>query len=156
VSREYPDRPVVGVGAVVWRDGRVLLVRRGKPPRLGQWSLPGGAQHLGETLAEAIGREVAEETGLALARVELLTTVDLVERDEEGRVRFHYTLVDFTAEAGPGEPVPGDDASAVGWFTPGEALGLGLWSETARIIRLSEAARRASASGPVDPGPDIC
>ena len=92
MSREYPERPIVGVGAVVWRGGRLLLVRRGKPPRLGQWSLPGGAQRLGETLVAAIAREVREEAGLEVQRVELLAAVDLVERDEDGRVRYHYTL----------------------------------------------------------------
>ncbi|MGE3741190.1 MAG: NUDIX domain-containing protein, partial [Geminicoccaceae bacterium] len=80
MSREYPDRPVVGVGAIVWRGERVLLIRRGRPPRLGQWSLPGGGQQLGETLEEAIRRVVREETGLELAAVEFLTTVDLIER----------------------------------------------------------------------------
>src|SRR5690242_13687013 len=109
VSREYPERPIVGIGAVVWRGDKVLLIRRGKPPRLGQGSLAGGAKRLGVTLAEGIAREVLEETGLALERAELLTTVDLIERDEAGAVRFHYTLVDFTAEAPTGEAIPGDD-----------------------------------------------
>lgn len=142
MSREYPERPIVGIGAVVWRGERVLLIRRGKPPRLGQWSLPGGALRLGETLADGIAREVLEETGLTLARVELLTTVDLIERDDAGAVRFHYTLVDFTAEAAEGEPIPGDDASAVGWFTVAEVRELGLWSETVRIIELAAAGRQ--------------
>jgi ADP-ribose pyrophosphatase YjhB (NUDIX family) len=142
VSREYPERPIVGIGAVVWRGDKVLLIRRGKPPRLGQWSLPGGAQRLGETLAEGIAREVLEETGLTLDRPELLTTVDLIERDEAGAVRFHYTLVDFTAEAPAGEAIPGDDASAVGWFTLAEVRELGLWSETVRIIELAAAGRQ--------------
>jgi 8-oxo-dGTP diphosphatase len=134
MSREYPDRPVVGVGAVVWRGDRVLLIRRGKPPRLGQWSLPGGAQQLGETLEEAIAREVREETGLDLAVLRFLATVDLIERDPDGRIRYHYTLIDFVAEAAVGEAVPGDDAAAVAWFAPEELGALGLWSETVRII----------------------
>lgn len=144
MSREYPDRPIVGVGAVVWRGDRLLLVRRGKPPRMGQWSLPGGAQHLGETLAEAIAREVREETALEIGGIELLTALDLIERDGAGRVRHHYTLIDFTAEAPAGEPVAGDDAAAVAWFTAEETTGLGLWSETERIIRMA-AARRGPA-----------
>ena len=144
MSREYPERPIVGVGAVVWRGERLLLVRRGKPPRLGQWSLPGGAQHLGETLVAAIAREVREEAGLEVQGVELLAAVDLVERDEAGRVRYHYTLVDFAAESPAGDAVAGDDAAAVGWFTPAEAATLGLWSETERIVGLA-AARRGLA-----------
>lgn len=143
MSRDYPDRPIVGVGVVVWRDERVLLIRRGKPPRAGQWSLPGGAQQLGETVELAGRREVAEETGLQLARVELLTVVDLVEHDEAGAVRFHYTLVDFVAQAAPGDAVAGDDADAVGWFSADEVDGLGLWPETVRIIRLAAERRQA-------------
>lgn len=148
MSRQYPDRPIVGVGAVVWRDDAVLLIRRGQPPRVGQWSLPGGAQHLGETLAEAIAREVQEETGLALVDLRLLTTVDLIERDPDGRVRYHYTLVDFTAEAPHGQPVAADDAAAVAWFAPQQLAELGLWSETVRIIELAAAGRRSSAVDP--------
>jgi ADP-ribose pyrophosphatase YjhB (NUDIX family) len=135
----------VGVGAVVWRGERVLLIRRSKEPRAGQWSLPGGAQGLGETLREAVAREVREETGLELSDVRLLTTVDLVERDPDGRVRYHYTLVDFTAQAPLGEPVPGDDAAEVGWFPLQALAGLGLWSETLRIIE--EAARLRATAG---------
>jgi 8-oxo-dGTP diphosphatase len=145
MGREFPDRPVVGVGAVVWRGERVLLVRRGKPPRAGQWSLPGGAQQLGETLREAIAREVWEETGLELVDLRLLTTVDLVDREPDGRVRFHYTLVDFTAEAPTGEPAAGDDAAAVGWFALDQLDALGLWTETLRIIGEAADLRRAAA-----------
>jgi ADP-ribose pyrophosphatase YjhB (NUDIX family) len=137
VSREYPERPVVGVGVVVCRDGRVLLIRRGRPPRLGQWSLPGGGQMLGETVEQAARREVLEETGLGLRRLELLTVVDLIEPDAAGAVRYHYTLVDFVAEAMPGEPRPGDDAAAVAWHEPDGLAALGLWSETLRIVRLA-------------------
>ena len=144
MSREYPERPIVGVGAVVWRTDRLLLIRRGRPPRLGQCSLPRGAQQLGETLEEAIRREVREETGLGLLAVTFLATVDLIDRDETDRVRYHYTLVDFTAEAAEGEAVPGDDAAAVAWFAPEELAGLGLWLETERIIRASRAARSAA------------
>ncbi|MDX6748700.1 NUDIX hydrolase [Geminicoccaceae bacterium 1502E] len=143
MTRDYPDRPLVGVGAVVWRDGQVLLVRRGKPPRLGQWSLPGGAQELGETVEEAARREVREETGLELGTVSLLTVVDLIERGEDGRVHYHYTLVDVEAEAGQGEAVAASDAAAVGWFGSDALAALPLWEETRRVIALS-AARRCS------------
>jgi ADP-ribose pyrophosphatase YjhB (NUDIX family) len=145
-GREYPQRPVVGVGIVVWRDGRVLLVRRGRPPRLGQWSLPGGGQQLGETIEAAARREVVEETGLELRRLELLTVVDLVERDEAGAVRYHYTLVDMVAEAAPGEARAGDDAAETAWFAPHELAGLGLWSETLRIIELARDRAGAAAT----------
>lgn len=141
MRRDYPDRPVVGVGAVVWRGDRLLLVRRGRPPRLGQWSLPGGGQQLGETLSEAVAREVREETSLELASIRLITTVDLIERDPEGRVQFHYTLIDFTAEAEAGEPIAGDDAVDVAWFRPDQLEGLGLWGETLRIIDLAASLR---------------
>ena len=141
MERTYPLRPIVGVGAVIWRGDRVLLIRRGKPPRAGQWSLPGGAQELGETLREAITREVREETGLELTDLRLLTTVDLIEREPDGRVRFHYTLVDFTADAPTGQPVAADDAVAVKWFHIDELASLGLWAETVRIIGEAAALR---------------
>jgi len=139
-GREYPLRPVVGVGVVVWHGERVLLVRRGKPPRAGHWSLPGGAQELGETVAAAARREVLEETGLVVETGEVLAAVDMIER-EAGRVRYHYTLIDFSAEAAGPELRPGGDAADARWFTPEEVAALGLWSETVRIIELARARR---------------
>ncbi len=142
MQRDFPDRPIVGVGVVVWRDDRVLLIRRGKPPRAGQWSLPGGAQELGETVAETARREVREETGLTLAALELLTVVDLIEpAPEPDPFIYHYTLIDFVAEAAPGEAVAAGDAAAVAWFDRGSLAGLGLWDETLRIIELAASRR---------------
>lgn len=139
-GREYPLRPMVGVGVVVWHGERVLLVQRGRPPRVGQWSLPGGAQELGETVAAAACREVFEETGLEIEVGEVLATVDMIERDGD-RVRYHYTLIDFSAEAAGPELRPGGDAADARWFTVEEAAALGLWSETVRIIELARTRR---------------
>jgi 8-oxo-dGTP diphosphatase len=141
MSREYPARPVVGVGTVVWHGERVLLVQRGRPPRQGQWSLPGGAQQLGESLADAARREVLEETGVTVDLGDVIATVDSIERDADGRVRYHYTLVDFAAEAQTVVLAPGDDAADARWFEPHQIQGLGLWSETLRIIELARARR---------------
>ena len=105
MSREYPDRPMVGVGVVVWRGPELLLIQRGKPPRKGAWSLPGGMQELGETVRETAVREVREETGLEIDLTHLIDVVDTITRDEDGRVRMQYTLVDFAAEWRAGEPV---------------------------------------------------
>jgi ADP-ribose pyrophosphatase YjhB (NUDIX family) len=144
MQRDFPDRPIVGVGVVVWRGDRVLLIRRGKPPRVGQWSLPGGGQELGETVAATARREVLEETGLTLASLELLTVVDLIEPEPGStRVRFHYTLIDFTAEAADGEARAGGDAAAVDWFERSGLAELGLWTETRRIIDLAASRRTA-------------
>jgi 8-oxo-dGTP diphosphatase len=139
-SREYPLRPVIGVGTVVWHGERVLLVRRGRPPRQGQWSLPGGAQELGETVAEAARREVREETGLEIELGEVLATVDMIEREGD-RVRYHYTLIDFSAEALGPDLRAGGDAADARWFTLAEVERLGLWSETVRIIKLAHERR---------------
>jgi len=89
MTREYPDRPFVGIGVIVWCGGRVLLVRRARPPRQGQWSLPGGLQELGEGVLEAARREVREETGLDIDILGIADVVDLIERNDAGRVRYH-------------------------------------------------------------------
>lgn len=133
MAREYPTFPMIGVGAVVWRDGRVLLVKRAKHPRLGQWSLPGGLQEVGETVFAAARRELREETGLEIEVLEVAEVVDYIERDEGGRVRYHYTLVDVLAVAGDGEAVAGEDAAEVGWFGPEELPGLTLPPDTERV-----------------------
>lgn len=137
MSRSYPPRPLVGVGAVVIRDGRVLLVRRGKPPRLNEWSLPGGAQRLAETVEQAVRREVAEETGFDIACRGVVAVVDFIDRDEAGAVRYHYTLIDFLAEIIGGDPRPGDDARELAWAPLDDLAGYGLWEETVRVIRLA-------------------
>lgn len=119
MSREYPDRPWVGVGCVVLRssDGAVLLVRRGRPPRLGEWSLPGGAQRAGETCEEAARRELREEAGVEVGELHLCAVVDAITRDEAGRARFHYTIVEYCALWQSGEARAADDAEAVAWAT---------------------------------------
>ncbi|MDX9861044.1 MAG: NUDIX hydrolase [Rhodospirillales bacterium] len=136
MSRLYPDRPFVGVGAVVLNGERVLLARRGNPPRAGDWSLPGGAQMTGETVFEAACREVREETGLDVEVLGVVDVVDSITRDDDGRVRYHYTLIDVVAEAKSHTATAGDDAAAVGWFSLDELGRMNLWSETERIIRL--------------------
>ena len=136
-SREYPGRPVVGVGVVVWRDDRFLLVRRAKAPNQGQWSLPGGAQQLGETVFAAARREIMEEAALDVEILGLVDVVDGIKMDDQGRVQFHYTLVDVVAESRQGKAVAGDDAAAVGWYRLADLADLDLWSETERIIRES-------------------
>ena len=141
MSREYPAQPVTGVGVVVWHGDRVLLVQRARPPRQGQWSLPGGGLQLGETLEDAARREVREEAGLEIELGEVIATLDLIERDVDGRVRYHYVLIDFVAEAAGAELRPGDDAAAARWFTLEEAERLGLWSETLRVIGLAKGKR---------------
>ncbi|MFO1154296.1 MAG: NUDIX hydrolase [Rhodospirillales bacterium] len=146
-ERTYPARPLIGVGVVVFRGDRVLLVRRRNPPRAGQWSLPGGLQHLGETVAETARREVAEETGVHIAVSGLIDVIDLIDRDPtDGRIRYHYTLIDVVAEWLSGDPLAASDAAACDWFDEAEVNDLGLWSETMRIITLGR--RRLAVSPP--------
>lgn len=136
-SREYPAYPIVGVGVVVWKGGEVLLIRRGRPPRQGSWSLPGGRQKLGETVRETAIREVGEEAGIEVAVGNLLDVVDWLTRDASDKVQYHYTLVDFDAEWRAGEAVAGGDAAEILWADPGDLERYDLWSETVRIIALS-------------------
>ncbi len=135
MPRLYPDRPVAGVGAVVWREGQVLLVRRANPPRRGQWSLPGGAQEIGETVFEAARREVLEETGITIEVLGLVDVVDSIHRDEDRKVRYHYTLVDVFARASAGDAAAAGDAAEAAWFELGRLPPL--WPETERVIRLA-------------------
>lgn len=134
-------RPVVGVGVVVWKGGRVLLIRRGKSPMRGRWSLPGGRQELGETVREAAVREVREETGLEIRLGALLDVVDTIRRDEGGAVTLQYTLVDFDAEWLAGAPAAASDAEHAEWADPDDLGSYDLWSETLRIIALSRERR---------------
>ena len=143
-AREYPTRPLVGIGIIVLKPDAVLLVRRGRPPALGQWSLPGGAQDLGETAEQAARRELLEETGLEVGPLHLAAHVDSIHTDPDGRIRFHYTILDFAARWRGGEPVARDDAASA-TFAPLDRLDeYALWSEAHRVIAL---ARRVLASG---------
>jgi ADP-ribose pyrophosphatase YjhB (NUDIX family) len=115
VSREYPDYPRVGVGAVVLHQGRVLLVRRGGQPSSGKWSLPGGLVELGESAVEAIRREIQEECSIGIRVVDVAGVIDRVTRDAAGRVRYHYVLVDYLAYAESEAIVAGTDAAECRW-----------------------------------------
>jgi 8-oxo-dGTP diphosphatase len=142
-GREYPDRPWVGIGLLAFRGEEVLLVRRARPPRQGEWTVPGGAQDLGEGAEEAARRELREEAGGEVGPLALVACVDIVQRDEAGAIRFHYTIVDYTGRWTSGDPVPGDDATEARFFPPEALDGMDLWEETRRVI--TEARRRLPA-----------
>ena len=120
VTSAYPDHPQVAVGAIVFKDDRVLLVRRGKAPALGMWAIPGGSVNLGETLCEAAEREILEETSIVIRAREPILTFDVVKKDEQGKVRFHYVIIDLSADYLKGEPRAGDDALDARWVSASE------------------------------------
>jgi ADP-ribose pyrophosphatase YjhB (NUDIX family) len=117
MAREYPDHPVVGVGAVVVRDGRALIIKRAHEPRKGEWSLPGGLLELGESLTDAVRREIKEETALDIEVGPIIETFDRVHRDDAGRIRYHFVIIDFVCWPTGGDATPGSDAEAVAWVT---------------------------------------
>lgn len=135
-SRRSSAAPIVGVGVVVIKDGCVLLIRRAKLPKAGEWSLPGGRTDWGERLRETAAREVFEETGIEAEIGVLLDVVDYVERNESGEVLHHFALVDYLGYWRGGEPVAGDDAAEARWAPLDRLAEYGLWTETLRVIRL--------------------
>lgn len=140
-GRKYPPRPVVGVGAIILRRGRVLLVQRGRAPGRGLWSLPGGAVEPGERLEDAVRREVREETGLEVRSAEVFEVFERIIRDRRGRVEYHYVLIDFLCRAAGGAPAPADDADDVEWVAVDNLAGRPMTDGTAEVIR--RAFRRA-------------
>jgi 8-oxo-dGTP diphosphatase len=157
MKRDYPDRPIIGVGAVIIEDGRVLVVKRATEPLKGQWSIPGGAVELGETLREAASREAREETGLIIEAGEVLEVFDSIYRDAGGRTQYHYVLVDFLCRRlpHPNEPKSGSlgfptsrgelraatDVSEARWITLDELPGLQMTQTAERVIRKALAQR---------------
>ncbi len=137
MSREYPPRPIVGIGVAVLRPGAVLLVRRGRAPSLGAWSLPGGAQELGETAEQAARRELAEETGLAVGELFFAANVDSIHRDPDGRVRYHYTILDFCAHWQGGAARADGDITEVAWAEFAAFDAFDLWEEARRVVRIA-------------------
>ncbi len=136
MKREYPDHPLVGVGAVIVKDGAVLLVRRGHDPGRGEWAMPGGRLRLGETLAQAARREVREETSVEIDPGEVLSVTDLIQRDDAGRVRYHYVLVDLLARYVSGEPRAGSDALDVRWVDARDLDAYPMPDRTRRVLEM--------------------
>jgi len=134
MKREYPETPLVGVGAIIIEDNSVVLVKRGHAPLQGKWSIPGGVLEIGETLRKAVVREALEETGLAVEPGELLGVFERVIADDQGKMRYHYVLIDFLCQRVAGELAAGDDADEVRWFRREELRGLELARETEEVI----------------------
>ena len=135
MNREYPDTPLIGVGAIIIDAGRVVLVKRGHEPLKGEWSIPGGVLEVGETLREAAVREAREETGLTVETAELLGVFDRVVKDDHGRTLYHYVLIDFLCRRVEGEPLGAGDADEAAWFTPDAVARLTLAEDTLEVIR---------------------
>jgi len=135
MKREFPEVPLVGVGAVIIEDARVLLVKRAHPPLQAQWSIPGGVLEVGELVREAAIREAREETGLVVEPGDLLGVYDRVLRDAEQRVQYHYVLIDFLCRRIGGELLAASDAAEVRWFTRHELPELHLAEDTIDVIR---------------------
>lgn len=144
MSRRFPERPIVGVGAVVVGHDGVLLVRRGQPPLLGEWSLPGGAVEVGESVADALVREVREETGLEVEVGVLLDVFDRIHHDQTGSVEYHYVLIDFLCAPVGGTLCCGTDAVDARWVLPADLPQYGLAEAAIAVIAKGlELARRA-------------
>jgi 8-oxo-dGTP diphosphatase len=133
--REYPDRPVVGVGAVVIRDGKILLVKRGVAPSKGLWAIPGGSLELGETLQQGAEREILEETGVTIRAREPIYAFDFFERKEDGRIRFHFVIVDVAADYISGDAKGADDALDARWLSPADLDPLPVSQNTIRLLQ---------------------
>jgi 8-oxo-dGTP diphosphatase len=135
MQREFPEAPLVGVGAIIIEGDRVVLVKRAHPPLQAEWSIPGGVLEVGELVREAAVREAREETGLVVETGELLGVFDRVLRNPEKRVQYHYVLIDFLCRRVAGELAAAGDAAEVRWFTREDLPGLGLAEDTLEVIR---------------------
>jgi ADP-ribose pyrophosphatase YjhB (NUDIX family) len=135
MKRDYPERPLIGVGAVIVDGGRVVVVRRGHEPLKGEWSIPGGVLEIGEALREGAVREALEETGLVVEAGEVLEVLDRIVRDSEGRIQFHYVLIDFLCRPTDGELRAGGDAEEARWIVGGEMDSFSIADSAAAVLR---------------------
>lgn len=144
-SREYPSRPIPGVGVIAFNDNQLLLIRRGKPPRRGEWSIPGGAVELGEAVRDAAVREFSEECGGAIQLRDVVDVVDIFWQDEHGKLQYHYVVVDFWAEWRGGEVKAQSDVLDTRWVAPADLdqYELPLWTRAVieKAIALRDRAR---------------
>jgi 8-oxo-dGTP diphosphatase len=145
MKRDYPERPIIGVGAVIVRGDRALLVRRATEPLKGEWSVPGGALELGEKLRDGAARETLEETGLRVEVGEVLDVFDSIFTDGDGRTQYHYVLIDFLCTPLAGEALPGSDVSEVLWITEADLAGMNLRHSIAQVVRKGLAAANNAA-----------
>lgn len=135
VRREYPERPIVGVGGVVIHNERALLIRRGRAPLEGEWSIPGGMLEIGETLLEGVQRELLEETAIEVKVLDLIEVFERVTRDEAGQLKYHFVILDYLCEAVRGDAQAGSDVTDVAWARESELSGYSLTSTATRVIQ---------------------
>jgi 8-oxo-dGTP diphosphatase len=134
MKRDYPDRPLVGVGAVIVQDRRVVIVQRSNEPLKGQWSIPGGALEVGETLRQCAAREALEETGLRVEALDVLDVFDSIYSDPDGRTRYHYVLIDFFCRVVGGELHSGGDAAQARWITREDMANFAITETAQKVI----------------------
>jgi 8-oxo-dGTP diphosphatase len=134
-QREYPERPLVGVGGVVIADGRTLLIKRGGPPLQGEWSIPGGMLELGETLDQGVRRELAEETGLEVRVEDLIEVFERVFLDDDGKTKYHFVILDYLCEPVSGEARAASDVTDVAWAREYELEQYSLTPTATRVIK---------------------
>lgn len=135
MRREYPERPIVGVGGVLISDGRALLIKRGHPPLQGEWSIPGGTIELGETLIEGVERELLEETAIQVRVVDLIEVFERVFRDDNGRTQYHFVILDYLCEPVSGEARAGSDVTDVAWVQEADLDRYSVTPTATRVIR---------------------
>ncbi len=134
-SNSYPAKPIVGVGTIVQKDGKILLVKRGVEPSLGLWAIPGGTLKLGESMRQCAERELLEETGIIAQAEDSVYVFDFIERDAQGIIKYHFVVVDFAAKYISGEPHGADDALEARWFAPKELSKLAVAKNTMAALR---------------------
>lgn len=145
--RRYPTQPWPAIGVVVWRKNNgvdeTLIIRRGKPPGMGQWGLIGGAQEVGETFFECAIREAREEAGIVIKPFAIITAIDGITRDEQQKVMYHYSIVEVNAQWESGEAAPASDVTDARWITMPKLRSLNVWSEMLRVVELAYVQRQA-------------